>query len=646
MISDTITTSGGEPALASETVACPVAPSAGRLRPLGLSDVSITGGPWAERQEVNARATIPHIEHWLERSGWLGNFDAAVEGRLPVDRRGRKFSDSEVYKLLEAMAWELGRRPDPALEERYTAIVARVAAAQEPDGYLSTAFGRPGQPARYSDLEWGHELYCYGHLIQAAVARARTRGDDLVVTVARRVADHVCEVFGEGGIESVCGHPEIEPALVELYRVTGEPRYLEQARLFLERRGHHVLDDVEYGRSYFQDDVPIRDATTLRGHAVRATYLAAGAVDLATETDDAGLLGAVSLQLRNTLARRTYLTGGMGSRHQDEAFGDDFVLSPDRAYSETCAGVGAVMLGWRLLLAQGRAVHADLIERVLYNVVATSTAPSGTAFYYTNTLHQREVASVPDHESVSPRAASSLRAPWFNVSCCPTNVARTFASLGAYLATTDDAGLQIHQFAPATIRTGLPDGLTIHVDVETEYPRVGIIAVHVRESAPRPWTLSLRVPAWARGATIEAGGEAWPVEPGFAVVTRQFVAGETVRLHLPMQPVFVWPDPRIDAVRGCVAVQRGPEVMCVESVDVPHVRHVDALRVDTSVPPAERAGRVVVRARVIEFDDGDWPYGGCPAPEVGDAVDEVPMRPYRDWANNGPSTMRVWLPTI
>lgn len=646
MTSHPVTTTGSADALPAEATARPVAPSSGRLRPLGIADVTITGGPWAVRQRVNSAATIPHIERWLEREGWLPNFDAAVQGRLPAARRGREFSDSEVYKLLEAMAWELSRCPDDDLARRYDAIVARVAAAQEPDGYLSTAFGRPGQAPRYSDLEWGHELYCYGHLIQAAVARARSYGEDRIVTVARRVADHVCEVFGVGGIESVCGHPVIEPALVELYRVTGEERYLEQARLFIERRGHQVLDDIEFGRIYFQDDVPVREATTLRGHAVRAAYLAAGAVDLAIETDDAELLAAVSGQLRHALARRTYITGGMGSRHQDEAFGDDFVLPPDRAYSETCASVGATMLAWRLLLADGAPGRADLIERLLFNVIATSPAPSGTAFYYANTLHQRELASVPDHESVSPRASSSLRAPWFSVSCCPTNLARTFASLSAYVATTDDDGLQLHQYAPAGIRATLPDGTPVGVDVETEYPRVGIVTVRVREAAPRPWTLSLRVPSWARGATIEAGGEAWPAEPGVATVTRRFDAGEVVRLHLPIRPVFVWPDPRIDAVRGCVAVQRGPEVLCVESVDVPEVDHVDALRIDGSVPPFERDGRVYVRGEARVFAEEGWPYGPvAPTSEVAATID-VPLRPYRDWANHGPSTMRVWLALI
>src|SRR5262245_12367102 len=286
----------------------PVSPRSSRLQPLGLSQVRITDGYWAEFQRRNGRAIIPHIEQWLERAGWLPNFDAAREGRLPEARRGREFSDSEIYKLLEAMSWELGRAPDPELEKRFTAIVERVAAAQEEDGYLSTMFGRPGQRARWSDLEWGHELYCIGHLIQAAVARARTgHPDDLLVHVARRAADLVCTVFGPEGIASVDGHPEIEPALVELYRVTGNDAYLRQAELFVSRRGHGILEPIEFGPEYFQDDLPVKDAEVFRGHAVRAMYLAAGAVDVADELSDKELREAVLRQWRRTVARRTYI---------------------------------------------------------------------------------------------------------------------------------------------------------------------------------------------------------------------------------------------------------------------------------------------------------------------------------------------------
>ncbi|MBL7259580.1 glycoside hydrolase family 127 protein [Paractinoplanes lichenicola] len=651
-------------------------PSAGRLRPLGLGEVSLrTAGFWGERQRVNRAATLDHIEHWLERAGWLGNF--ALEG----ERHGREFSDTEIYKFLEALAWEYGRTRDPSTNERFRAIAARVAGAQQPDGYLNTNFGRPGQQPRYSDLEWGHELYSYGHLIQAAVARARTVGlDDQLVQVALRAADHVCEVFGVGGIESVCGHAEIEPALVELYRVTGDSRYLEQARLFIERRGHHVLSDIEFGRSYFQDDVPVREATVFRGHAVRAMYLSAGAVDVAVETGDEELLEAVARQWRNTIARRTYLTGGIGARHQDEAFGDDFVLPPDRAYSETCASVGSVMLAWRLLLVSGDARYADLIERTLFNVIATSPSADGTRFFYTNTLHQRSLGVQPPPDEIVPRASSNLRAPWFTVSCCPTNLARTFASLAAYLATTDDHGVQIHQYAASTVDAG-----PIALDIDTDYPSNGRIAIHIRRTPDTPWTLTLRVPAWATGAscTVEQNPSpnpaetaaqpaqnadsgshnatvpsadltavpkaehatipsAGPAAAGWLRLERRFAVGDTVVLNLPVTPRLTFPDPRIDAVRGCVAVERGPVVYCAESVDLPPGTSVDAVRLDPAVPLIDSPGAVTAGVRIQELADGDWPYSSSgfePASEKAELI----LRPYHDWASRGPSTMRVWL---
>jgi len=335
----------------------------------------------------------------------------------------------------------------------------------------------------------------------------------------------------------------------------------------------------------------------------------------------------------------------MGSRHQDEGFGEDFALPPDRAYSETCAGVGSIMFSWRLLLAQGAARYADLIERTLYNVVATSPAEDGRAFYYANTLHQREEGAAPDPEQAVGRAESSLRAPWFHVSCCPGNVARTLASLAAYVATTDDDGLQVHQYAPGTIRTRLPDGRAVELDVETDYPRHGRVVLRSVADQESAWTLSMRVPSWAQGASLVVDGERRTVAPGTVEVSRTFRPGDEVVLELPVEPRFTWPDPRIDAVRGCVAVERGPEVLCVESVDLPGSTHVDGLVIDTSVAPREVDGRVVVRAAARSFDDADWPYGAAPSAGGSAPALDVPLVPYHDWANRGPATMRVWIPT-
>ncbi|AEE44939.1 glycoside hydrolase family 127 protein [Cellulomonas fimi] len=619
----------------------PVLPSTGAVRPLGLDEVALTGGFWADRQRVNGEASIPHCDRWETRVGWIDNFRHALDGSITQRRTGREFSDSDVYKMIEAMAWEVGRTGDPALEARIQELTALIGAVQEPDGYLSTKFGRPGQEPRYSDLAWGHELYCFGHLIQAAVARLRTGHDDELVAIARRAADHVCAEFGPDGRDAVCGHPEIEVALVELARATGERRYLDQAALFVERRGRGTLPDIELGREYYQDDVPVRDATVLRGHAVRALYLTAAAVDVAVETHDEALLDAVRRQYERTLARRTYLTGGMGAHHQDEAFGDDHELPPDRAYCETCAGVASVMVAWRLLLATGEARWADVVERTLYNVVATSPAQDGQAFFYTNPLHKRVPGSAADPDQVSARALSRLRAPWFEVSCCPTNVARTLASLGAYLATTTDDGVQLHQYAPARIATTLGDGRPIGLEVATGYPHDGDVVVRVTQAPEGEVGLSLRVPSWAVGAATLDGA---PVEGGVAVVRRVFAVGDEVRLSLPVEPRVTTPDDRIDAVRGCVAVERGPLVLCAESTDLPGGLHVDAIRLDASAPLVSDGDGARGRARAVEHADAGWPYGPQAHERAADGFD-LRLVPYHSWANRGPSTMRVWIPT-
>ncbi|MBB5133681.1 hypothetical protein HNP84_003407 [Thermocatellispora tengchongensis] len=624
--------------------ACPVLPPRGPAHPLGLAQVSITGGFWHARQAVNAAATLAHCESWMERLGWLANFDRVADGTTSPDRPGWPFSDSEVYKLLEALAWESARTGDPEAETAIKRLTARVGRAQDPDGYLNTCFGHRGRPPRYSDLEGGHELYNIGHLLQAAVARLRTSGEDELVRIARRAADHVCRTFGPDGLPKICGHPEIEVGLAEFGRALGEDRYIEQARLFLDRRGHGTLGDIPLGRAYFQDDIPIRQADVWRGHAVRALYLAAAAVDVAVERGDDELLRAVERQWERSVARRTYITGGMGSRHQDEGFGEDWELPPDRAYCETCAGVASIMVSWRLYLATGDVRYTDLIERTLYNVIAASPAADGRAFFYANPLHQRAPGRPSDPDEVSPRAESGQRAAWFDVSCCPTNVARTLASLGGYLATTGDDGLQIHQYAPCDIDARLPDGRRVAVAVETRYPDGGTVRVRITADEPAPWSLALRVPAWADGATLDEDGRARPVTPGLVTIRRVFRAGEVITLELPMEPRFTWPDPRIDAVRGCVAVERGPEVLCAESHDLPRPDALDALVIDPRTPPRADSGGARVRGRVPAHRDRPWPYGPAVAPAEDGEWFDVPLRPYHSWARRGPSGMRVWLP--
>ncbi|MFS0731327.1 beta-L-arabinofuranosidase domain-containing protein [Curtobacterium sp. 1P10AnD] len=621
----------------------PVVPSTSSLRPLPLGDLRLTGGYWADWQQRNADTVIAHCETWMERIGWIGNFDAAATGE-PFEHAGIEFVDSEVYKLLEAMAWQLGMSADPALEERYEQLVERVAAAQDADGYLHTSFGRPWQRPRWSDLEWGHELYSMGHLLQAAVARLRTAGGGPLVDVAIRVADHLVDVFGEGGREAVCGHPEIEPALVELGRATGDHRYVRLAQLFVERRGRGLLAPIEYGQEYFQDDVPVRDADVLRGHAVRALYLAAGAVDVAVETGDRALLGAVETQWANTVAKRTYLTGAMGAHHQDEAFGADFELPPDREYGETCAAIASNMLSWRLLLETGESKYADLIERTLYNAVMVAPREDGRAFFYANTMHQRVEGAVPPEDAVSRRALSSLRAPWFEVSCCPTNLARTLASVQSLFATVSDDGLQLHQYGDYEVDTTLGDGTRAAFSVRSEWPRSGRVEITASADSDGPIALRLRVPSWSSGATLDVVGQAVPVAGDSVTVTRVFSTGDRVVLDVPVRARVTVPDPRIDAVRGTVAVERGPLVYALESIDAGgDVRDLVASAGAEALDHGPDDVRLPLRPRVLP-EPHALPYGAGPVAAATGSPREVRLVPYASWGNRGPSTMRVFIP--
>lgn len=632
----------------------PVVPADGTRRGAGLQEVSLTDGFWRTLQRTNAENTLQHCYTWLERLGWLDNFDRVAAGTTGPDRPGWQFSDSEVYKLMEALAWEHGRTGDPAAEGLLRQLTERVARAQDADGYLNTCFGHPGQPPRWSDLEEGHELYCAGHLMQAAVARARTDPDDPLLQLACRAADDVCEQFGAEGREAVCGHPEIELGLVELGRTVGEPRYVEQARLFVERRGRGLLGPIPLrGPAYFQDDVPVREADAWRGHAVRALYLSAAAVDVAVDLGDDELLAALQRQWDRSVERRTYVTGGMGSRHQDEGFGEDWELPPDRAYCETCAGVASVMVSWRLYLATGEVRYVDLMERTLFNVVATSPRSDGQAFFYANPLQQRVAGADVSPDRENPRAEGGARAPWFDVSCCPTNVARTLASWQAYAVAVEGDVVSLLQYTPSEVRVALGAGEELGLRLRTSYPDDGEIDVEVLHAPARPVTLRLRVPHWAAGARLLDGGGARTVGPGWVDVTRTFSPGERIVLHLPVAPRLTWPDPRIDAVRGCVAVEAGPLVLCLESTDLPEGVAVDSVRLDPSVPLLRTCDGAVAASGTVTSEPvspatstaGPLPFAA--EPYRSGVVESVDLRlvPYHQWAERGPSTMRVWLPT-
>ena len=381
--------------MSEQGVGAPAVPRAtghARLRPLPLDVVRLDpAGQLGGWQDLNRAVTLPHCIAHVEERGNLDNLRRLV-GRADGDFRGLVFADSDVYKTLEAAGWELHRGAQPALEEFVDTTTRLLADAQDADGYLNSWYQADHPDRKLTEFHWGHEMYCAGHLVQAAVAVARSTGREDLLAVATRFADLLVQRFGAGAQDAVDGHPEIETALVELYRLTGEAAYLRQAERFIELRGRGLLGDDRFGANYFQDHAPVREATEATGHAVRQLYLAAGVTDVYLEQGDATLLTAMERLWDDMYSRKTYVTGAHGSRHRDEAFGDPYELPPDRAYAETCAAIASFQWNWRMLLATGRGRYADEMERVLYNAIASGTSLAGDRFFYSNPLQLRSRA--------------------------------------------------------------------------------------------------------------------------------------------------------------------------------------------------------------------------------------------------------------
>jgi DUF1680 family protein len=632
----------------------PSAEARAACRPLGHDAVRLDPGSWLGAWQVlNRAATIPHCVGQLAESGSLDNLRRKT-GEFDGPRRGMWFSDSDIYKTLEGIGWELESGDE--LRSAYDALVDLIAKAQGEDGYLHSWFGLDGHEP-WSDLTNGHEMYCAGHLIQAGVAAARG-GDGRLLEVARRVADLVVERFGgddgaagrsaEGGRAAIDGHPEIEMALVELWRQTGRRGYLELAARMIERRGHGTLGPGSFGSGYYLDQVPVRDATAATGHAVRQLYLLCGATDVAVETGDDDLLGAVQRLWDDAYGTKTYLTGGQGSRHRDEAFGDPYELPADRAYNETCAAIASVMWNWRLLLATGRRRYADELERALYNAVAVGLAADGTRFFYSNPLQLRA-----GHDGTQEDSPSG-RLPWYRCACCPPNLARLGASLHHYVATGGGDGIQVHLYAGGRISAELEAG-PVELEVATDYPWQGTVTVTVVRSGAAPWELALRHPEWS-GAVAVTGAELADDGDGYLRGRRAWAAGDQVTVDFDMAVQVLAAHPAVDAARGCVALQRGPLVYCLEQRDLADGVSLD----DVSIDPGDPAQAVVSADGTVSLTGlgrtgaaRGWRVrpavqAGAPAAEGADGAEGAGVRwvaaPYYRWANRGVSAMRVWVP--
>jgi DUF1680 family protein len=621
----------------------PAAVRGGKWRGVGVGQARISGGFWGPRQGRNGDGAIPAGQEQLEAARNLHNLRLAA-GIGEGEAIGPIFADSDVYKWLEAVAWEYARNPSEELLKRQRELTAVVAAAQREDGYLDSVVQlRYGDEGRYQQLVWSHEHYCAGHLIQAAVAQVRCTGDRELLEVAIKLADHLVATFGDGDGQKVDvdGHPVIEMALVELYRETGTQAYLDQARWFVEARGHGIIANHGHEPTYFSDRLPVREASTVEGHAVRAVYLAAGATDVAVETDDKELLAALGKQFEHMWSTKTYVTGGLGARWEGEAFGDEHELPPDRAYAETCAAIGGIQWAWRMLLATGDSQYGDAIERMLYNGFLAGVSLAGTEYFYVNPLQLRGAAHADNN-----RSPAHGRRGWFDCACCPPNIMRTLASLDGYLASTSTDAVQLHQYAAGAVAAQLPGRGEIALTVETVYPWDGTIRITIDRTVDGRWALELRIPKWADKATIN--GDQVPAGD-YARIEQEWSAGDVIELQLPMTTRVVAADPRVDAVRGCVALERGPLVYAVEQVD--QHADVDDLHLLPEAPVAashddtllDGVTKLTTRGRIGTGHRPGWPFEADSADQVGDEVD-VTAIPYYAWANREIGAMRVWLP--
>jgi DUF1680 family protein len=610
-----------------------------KLRPVPFTDVQIHDSFWSPRQDVNRTASLPLNFEMLEKSGNLRNLELAA-ARATSGFTGPVFMDSDVHKALEAASYSLASHPDPALEKRLDEIIAKLAAAQLADGYLDSYYivKEPGR--RWTNLRDNHELYCAGHMIEAAVAHFRATGKTNFLTVATKLADHIDSVFGPGKRMGYPGHPEIELALVKLWRATGEKRYLALARFFIENRGrkffateHHTpLSD--YDGTYWQDDVPIRDHRNIKGHAVRAAYLLSGATDVAAETRDPALLKMINRVWRNTTGRNMYITGGIGPSASNEGFTHDYDLPNLTAYQETCASVALAQWNHRLALLYGDARFADVFERSLYNGVLAGVSLDGKRFFYVNPLESE---------------GRHHRSPWFGCACCPPNVARTLASLGGYAYAASDDALWVNLYIQGSAIAAV-SGRKLTLNVETDYPWDGKVVLRPQVDQTSKFALHLRIPAWCQGASVSVNGEtvAQPtIDRGYIVLQREWKDGDAVELNLPMPVQRIAANPNIQADAGQLAIQRGPLVYCLEACDQgePLANLVLPRGAELKAEKAkdQLGGVVVVKGFAETAPEQDWKDALYQAVPPSSRV-PITAIPYYAWDNRKAGPMKVWLP--
>lgn len=630
------------------------------------SEASSLLGDWQER---NAQKTIPHAIEKLREAGVVQNFlrlnpEADGAGMLPYSG-GFPFVDTDLYKTLEGVVYEIARSAEHSLiqtgpgrqEDELKAFVDEaieaIVGAQQADGYIGTYLSGPDAPReQWSSPATDHELYNLGHLIQAAIAVHRQLGDARLLGCAERFADLVTERFGpESGSDFTDGHPGIEMALVELARETGRAEFVDLASALVERRGKGRFAGNAFGLDYFQDRVSFAEVESATGHAVRFCYLAAGATDIAIERQDHDEIDRLHKLWTDMVAKKTYITGGVGSRHSGEDFGDAYELSSERAYAETCAAVAVMQWGWRLLSATGDARIADHFERVLYNAFAVGISDSGTEFFYDNPLQRRE-------DSVAPGRRS-----WFSCACCPPNIVRWVAQMQDHIAYADEVSLTVVIATASHIVSP-----SLDVRVEANSPWQAGMRVVVERAAEGQNTVRLRIPSWAENVRAALNGQDLTIDShqsgegaGWFLMTRDLSAGDVIELDWEQRPKLYGAHPANDAVAGSAAIVRGPVIYCVEQCDLdgltPAVRVDDLVLTGVDDPGNGQPTPEALSARRPSFHAKGLTATGYAAParredpylpleqlgvERGQHI-RFPVVPYFCWANRDAGAMRVWM---
>ena len=643
-------------------------PPGSRLRELPLTAVQIQDAFWSPRLAVNRTSTLDHVHKQLELTGCIRNFDIAA-GEAQGNFGGPWWADSDVYKWIEGASYILALHPNAQLESRVDELIAKIAAAQQKDGYLDTYVLLKIPDLKWKSLAFNHEMFCAGSLFEAAVAHNQATGKRSLLEVALRLADHLDSTFGPGKQAGIPGHEEVELALVRLYRLTGEKRYLRLAQYFVDSRGQKpsiferqyeqlpetpvdllghpmsikdfyrrffLVNPAHFDTSYSQDQVPAREQRAAVGHAVRAMYFYSAMADLVYETGDQGLWEALESVHNSVTNHRMYVTGGIGPSERNEGFTADYDLPNADAYQETCASAGMVFWNYRMLKLTGDARYADIMELSLYNALAAGVSLTGDTFCYVTPLASR---------------GDFKRDPWFGVPCCPTTIARFLPALGRYIYSESPDGLWVNLFIAGQVSTILA-GKKVTLEQSDNYPWDGKIKFKVGVEAPQDFAVHIRIPGWATGAEFVVNAEkiSPPVANGYARIRRSWSNGDTIEMVLPMDIQRLEANPQVLYDHGKVALRRGPLLYCLEQAD--QEAPVDQIilpleaRLESQYRPELLGGLVVIRGQGISRPLDDWKdvlYRSLRSANTRPVT--VTAVPYCIWGNRGLGKMAVWLNT-